>query len=60
MTSFFEILFNRKNLKSHDFRSLWKYQLDGEDYNQLFSTLKFSKKSSIDKREVAMYYAQRG
>lgn len=56
--SFFESLLGRKNLKQHDGRPLWAYNLSNADFEVLKSKLKNSSPLTIDSRDVALYYSE--
>lgn len=50
-------LLSKHNLLKHDGRSLWKYSLNEEEFNELKKCLQFARPLEIDPRDVTLYYA---
>ena len=55
--NFFSSLLRKRNLQKHDNKSLWKYFLNEEEFNELKKCLQFSTPLNIDPRDVTLYYA---
>lgn len=55
--NFLSSLLKKRNLQKHDNRSLWKYFLNEEEYNDLKKHLQFARPLDIDPRDVTLYYA---
>lgn len=56
--SFFNSLLQKYNLHNHDGRSLWKYIISDQDFQDLLGSLKRTTSYYIDSRDATLYYAE--
>ena len=54
---FFSDMLNKHNLNKHDGRPLWKYNLNVEETFKLINILSYATPTSIDPRDVTLYFA---
>lgn len=58
MTTYFTDLLGKNNIPHHDGRTLWKYPLKENEYNQLRKVLSETQNlSNISEKDCALYYA---
>lgn len=58
MKSFINTLFDTRDLEQHDGRTLWKYNLSDEEYNELKTHLSEIDENEFDQLDIALYYAE--
>ena len=55
--NFFKRLLVKRGLSVHNGKALWKYSLNQTEIEELQRTLKYSTRSNINPKDIALYYA---
>lgn len=56
--SYFPVILRKKDLHKHDGRSLWKYFLTDDEFNELKKSIQFAQSWDLDPRDAALYFAE--